>query len=301
MIPMELLEGRQSAAAYVQQVRSASAAHMNVLRVWGGGIYLPSAFYDACDEEGVLLYHDMAFAGDGRVDPYGNALEDAELRHQLRRLSSHACIGQWDPCNECGGGGIWDRFVSTIIAQEDTSRPVWPANPSPGWASGVDMLTGFPNGRPLHMVGAGDAELTEAAATADPRHGAVRRASVLRRCAASDCTAAAGLDYDHGPTFKTVTVASADDCCTACEADRANCYAASWESGSGVCYFKPDAGKNFSWADSVRRSLDLNVACAQSERPTRTSTSHTLPLLRAGNIRVSAGHGTAAHPVGPLI
>ena len=96
MIPMELLEGRQSAAAYVAQVGSAAAANMNVLRIWGGGIYLPDAFYDACDEAGLLLYHDMAFAGDGRVNPYGNALEDAELRHQLRRLSHHACI---DPCN----------------------------------------------------------------------------------------------------------------------------------------------------------------------------------------------------------
>lgn len=146
---------------------------------------------------------------------------------------------------ECGGGGIWDRFVSTIIAQEDTSRPVWPANPSPGWATGVDMLTGFPNGRPLHMVGA----------KAPPSEGreAARRASAFRRCEASDCTQAAGLDYDHGPVDKTVTVASADACCAACEADPASCYAASWESGSGVCYFKPDKGMNFTWVDSVSR------------------------------------------------
>ena len=34
---------------------------MNTLRVWGGGIFNPSAFYDACDEYGVMIYHDMAF------------------------------------------------------------------------------------------------------------------------------------------------------------------------------------------------------------------------------------------------
>lgn len=39
--------------------------------------------------------------------------------------------------------------MSTTIASEDVSRPVWPSCPSEGWKSGVDMLTGLPNGQPL--------------------------------------------------------------------------------------------------------------------------------------------------------
>ena len=35
---------------------------MNILRVWGGGVFLPDAFYDACDLNGILVYHDMQFA-----------------------------------------------------------------------------------------------------------------------------------------------------------------------------------------------------------------------------------------------
>ena len=149
MIPMEELEGRQAADAYVALVRSAAAGGMNVLRVWGGGIYLPSAFYDECDRVGLVMYHDMMYAGDGRINPMANALEEAELRYNVRRLSHHPSIFLWDSCNECGGGGVWDTFVATTLVSEDASRPVWPSCPSGGWASGADQLTGLPNGQPL--------------------------------------------------------------------------------------------------------------------------------------------------------
>jgi beta-mannosidase len=59
MIPMEELEGRLDATAHRVLVQSAVDGGMNTLRVWGGGIFLPDVWYDACDELGVLIYHGL--------------------------------------------------------------------------------------------------------------------------------------------------------------------------------------------------------------------------------------------------
>jgi beta-galactosidase/beta-glucuronidase len=64
-IPMEELEGRMRADAHRVMVQSAVDANMNTLRVWGGGMFLPDAWYDACDELGVMIYHDMQYAQRG--------------------------------------------------------------------------------------------------------------------------------------------------------------------------------------------------------------------------------------------
>ena len=57
--PMEELEGWYSAAAHRQLVQSSADSNINMLRVWGGGVYLPQVWYDACDELGVLVFHDV--------------------------------------------------------------------------------------------------------------------------------------------------------------------------------------------------------------------------------------------------
>ena len=93
MIPMDELEGRYDADAHAQVcslsspgcaplftfvfpvvfslqnvvatsqiVQSAADGNMNILRVWGGGVFLPDVFYDTCDQLGVLLYHDLQYA-----------------------------------------------------------------------------------------------------------------------------------------------------------------------------------------------------------------------------------------------
>ena len=175
VIPLDELEGRWSALGYRRLVASAAAAGMTMLRIWGGGVYLPEVFYQACDEYGVLIYHDMQYAQEGhsaccswygpcwygRCDVAKNQTQTCscdtpaghtqkrEIQYQIRRLSSHASIFLWDAVNEAGGFGLFSSFVMTTVAKEDPSRVVWPASPGQGWASGVHTLNGLPNGRAL--------------------------------------------------------------------------------------------------------------------------------------------------------
>ena len=155
-VPMDLMEGRYSVNATRRLVQSAADANFNMLRVWGGGVYEHRAFYDSCDDLGILLYHDLMFTW-GSVDASINAsgsnssaVVNAELNHQLKRLSHHPSIVLWSACNECGGGaGSYDEIVMPIVAFVDRSRPIWPSSPSAGWSGGVDMLTARPNGKRL--------------------------------------------------------------------------------------------------------------------------------------------------------
>jgi len=153
MIPMEELEGRMSADAHTVLVESAVAGGMNTLRIWGGGMFLPDAFYDACDANGIMVYHDMQYAQGGH-SPANTTDQDSELRHIIRRLASHTSIVIWDGCNECRvlmntDTAIYATFVLTVVAQEDQSRTIWPSCPAAGWTSGVDRLTSRPTGGAL--------------------------------------------------------------------------------------------------------------------------------------------------------
>ncbi|GAB4815645.1 hypothetical protein N2152v2_002691 [Parachlorella kessleri] len=62
IVPADILETRVTPAALRDLVHSAKAAHMNMLRVWGGGRYFQDAFYEACDEAGVLVWQEAMFA-----------------------------------------------------------------------------------------------------------------------------------------------------------------------------------------------------------------------------------------------
>lgn len=86
---------------YARDLRSAADANMNMIRVWGGGIYESEDFYDLCDEFGLLVWQDFMFAcaiypGDAA---FLKSVKD-EARSQVRRLRHRACLALWCGNNE---------------------------------------------------------------------------------------------------------------------------------------------------------------------------------------------------------
>src|SRR5690606_39766718 len=100
-IPNDSFVTEMTRERYRHEIASAVQANMNMLRVWGGGIYEHDDFYDLCDEYGILVWQDFMFACS--IYPGDDAfLENVrqEAADNLRRLRNHPCIALWCGNNE---------------------------------------------------------------------------------------------------------------------------------------------------------------------------------------------------------
>lgn len=157
IVPMSQFEGFYDDEAHKLLVESAEAANMNMIRVWGGGTILPDSFYEACDQKGILIYHDLMFVEEQFHSAQKTKDVENEIRHAIRSLLSHPSIVIWNGCNECGrsdgtqiSSDLYSNFVMRIVAHEDATRPIWPSSPSKSaWKTGVYTATGLPNGNNL--------------------------------------------------------------------------------------------------------------------------------------------------------
>ncbi|KAH8655852.1 glycoside hydrolase superfamily [Xylariales sp. PMI_506] len=100
-IPADMCITNISRERYFGWVELAKYNHLNMIRVWGGGIYEREDFYDACDENGIMVWQDFGFAcGDY---PVHKAFLDSiklEAETQTLRLRNRACLALWAGCNE---------------------------------------------------------------------------------------------------------------------------------------------------------------------------------------------------------
>ena len=141
---------------YARDLRSAVEANMNMIRVWGGGIYEADDFYDLCDELGLLVWQDFMFAC--AIYPADRAFVrsvETEAAQQVRRLRHHACLALWcgnneiealnkdavngallsQPSNAAAYARLFDEALPAVVARVDGVTPYWPSSPHrPGGA-----------------------------------------------------------------------------------------------------------------------------------------------------------------------
>ena len=93
-MPLDIVSLRAAREQYDAALAQVRAAGMNMLRVAGITVYEEDAFYEACDRAGVLVWHDFMFANmdyPGDDEAFAASVA-AEVRQQLARWGSHACV-----------------------------------------------------------------------------------------------------------------------------------------------------------------------------------------------------------------
>jgi len=152
-IPADIFQTRVTPAHYHQLLQAARDCNMNMVRVWGGGIYENQYFYDTCDELGLLVWQDFMFActfypGD---KPFMDNVRE-EVTYQVRRLRDHPSLAIWVGNNENevawqdwgiqGSFGahkneVWGNYlklfrdlIPMVLQVQDPSRPYWSSSPS---------------------------------------------------------------------------------------------------------------------------------------------------------------------------
>ncbi len=132
---------------YARRVQDALDANVNLLRVWGGGIYESDDLYDLADEHGLLMWQDFPFAcaAYGEDEPLRSEIE-AEVRENVTRLSPHPSLVLWNGNNEnttasvdwgwahrLEGRGWGDAYyrdlLPRVLAEVDPTRPYSPSSP----------------------------------------------------------------------------------------------------------------------------------------------------------------------------
>ncbi|WP_125774624.1 glycoside hydrolase family 2 protein [Antribacter gilvus] len=150
-IPDDHLLTRITRERLAERVDQALGAHLNLLRVWGGGIYETDDFYDVCDERGVLVWQDvlLACAAYPEEDPHWGEFE-AELRENVARLTPHPSLVLWNGGNEnlwghedwgwkerlgdlTWGARYYSELFPAVVGELDPTRPYADGSPySPG-------------------------------------------------------------------------------------------------------------------------------------------------------------------------
>ncbi|MFJ8536096.1 glycoside hydrolase family 2 protein [Streptomyces sp. NPDC093591] len=149
-IPDDVFPSRITRERYRERLRQAADAGVDLVRIWGGGIYESEDFYDACDELGLLVWQDFPFACAAYPEeqPLRGEVE-AEARENVVRLMPHPSLVLWNGNNEnlwgfrdweweprlagdSWGEGYYLGLLPRVVAELDPTRPYTAGSPWSG-------------------------------------------------------------------------------------------------------------------------------------------------------------------------
>jgi beta-mannosidase len=155
-IPSDAFLSRMNKKEYEKVIALAKDANMNMLRVWGGGIYEDDYFYDLCDQYGINVWQDFMFAG--TMVPGDKAFFDnvkEEVQYQVKRLRHHPSIVLWCGNNESDEAfKSWGWQKSMKMSKQDSTR-LWHDyvrlfhDSIPKWVKEVDGKRPYISSSPL--------------------------------------------------------------------------------------------------------------------------------------------------------
>ena len=165
-IPDDAFLHRVDRARYARRLDQAEFANINLLRVWGGGVFESDDFFDLCDERGILTWQDFLFAcaGYSEEEPLRGEVE-AEVRDNVERLMPHPSLVLWNGNNEniwgyqewgwekrlqgkSWGLGYYLDLLPRLVTELDPSRAYTPGSP---WSGDPDIFANAVEHGSVHL------------------------------------------------------------------------------------------------------------------------------------------------------
>ncbi|MDQ1144153.1 beta-mannosidase [Bacillus sp. SORGH_AS 510] len=150
-IPIDSFIGAVPDTRYKHLIQMSKDANMNMLRVWGGGIYEKEVFYEECNRLGILVWQDFMFACALYPDYNKNFMANVreEIIHVVKRLRNYPCLAIWCGNNENDwlyealkssgeiphpfyGEKIYHELMPELLEELDPTRLFWPSSPFGG-------------------------------------------------------------------------------------------------------------------------------------------------------------------------
>ena len=144
-VPADPFPSRITEEKYDNLVRLAKDGNINMLRVWGGGIYENDAFWDACNKYGILVSQDFMMACGVypyECDEFIEQLKE-EAVYAVKKYRNHPSLAFWYGNNENGMADdfddptttsriFWDKAILPALEKYEKSRPFFPLSPFGG-------------------------------------------------------------------------------------------------------------------------------------------------------------------------